>query len=73
MLDCARQFKVVTEVLTSCLGGPIELKKNVKDHPDYVEGRQALTNQLTIAADERLATCLCLASSDQDKHVTCLS
>ena len=42
LLDYTRRFKIVRDVLTSYLGGPIELKKYVKDHPDYVEGQQAL-------------------------------
>ena len=72
LLDCTRRFKVAREVLTSHLGGPIELKKHVKDRPDYVAGRQEVIDQLTVAADEKLATCLCLMNSDQGKHGSAL-
>ena len=67
LLDYTRRFKVVRDILTSYLGGPIELKKCVKDDPDYVDGQQELLDRLTIAADERLATYLYLANSDQGK------
>ena len=68
LLDYTRRFKIVRDILTSYLGGPIELKKYVKDDPDYVDGQQALLERLTVAADERLATYLHLANSDQGKH-----
>ena len=31
LLDYARRFKVAREVLTSYIGGPIELKKHIQD------------------------------------------
>ena len=67
LLDYTRRFKVVREALPSYPGGPIELKKHVQDQSEHLEGRTAVMNSLTIAADEKLATCLCLAYSDQGK------
>ena len=68
LLDYTRRFKVAREVLTLYLGRPIELKKHVQDQLEYFEGKTAVIKSLTIAADEKLAACPHLMSSDQDKN-----
>ena len=60
LLYCTRSFKVARKALTSCLRGPIDLKKQTQDQPERLEGQKALVETLTVEVNEKLATHLYL-------------
>ena len=65
-LNHERRFKVAREAMTTCMGGPIELKKHAQDQIEYLEGGKDSIEELTIVANERLAMFSHLINSDQE-------
>lgn len=73
LLDYARRFKLLREVLTSNAGGPFVLNKHVEETCVVVPTRSSEEcNNLNEEANEKLAACMCVVSSDQTKYGTVL-
>ena len=68
LLDYTRRFKLSRDLMTSRMGGPFVLNKYVEE--TYVSpGRLTRAHQtLNDDADERLAACMYLVNSDQNKY-----